>query len=281
MKKKLSPHGLFALTTLGMSLCSIISLTLSYVTAYDSAIGYFSTGAILPSVSTVLALLFTAGIVGDAILILRTHKEPLCLENPLWLRVVSALVGVGLFGVAIIDLLSSATLFTVLVGILAGVHFLLRALKPKLHLPLTLTGIAVIVRLTLSIGQLYFNWELPMNAPLKVYLQLGCVAAMFFLLRDMKATVCPSRSLVTLLSFGLGTLFTGAASLPTLIAFLRGDLGEADIRTVPFLLLLLWLYCLARMLTLLICPNAPHTDSESPTQEDTPTETEAPDSDPS
>ena len=276
MKKNFSPLGVFVLTTLIVSLCSVISMTLAYATAYGKAIGYFSTGAVMPVVAILLSLLFTAGIFGDAVLVNRTHKDPLCFGNPLWFRVVCVLIGAGFFGIALLDLRANATLLTtstlvpVLAGFFGGVHFLLRAIRPSSPLPMTLTGIAVIVRLALAIGQTYFNWEIPMNAPVKLYLQLGCVAAMFFLLRDMKTTVTPTRSLVTLLSLGLGTLFTGISSLPILIAYFRRDLGTLEIFPTPFLLLLLWIYCLFRMLTLFTSPKEEPTEATPSPEEEAP-----------
>ena len=270
MKNKISHQGLFALTALILTLCGVILLTLCYLSAYDVAIGYFSADSLLPLLGTLFALLFTLGITGGAILLYRKDGKELTLHDPLWFRTVSALVGIGFLAMALTDLKASASLLPVLVGAMAAIHFLIRALKPTLHLPLVLTGIFVIVRLALAIGQLYFNWEIPMNAPVKIYLQLGAVAGMVFLLREWKATVVPSHSLLTPIALGLGTLFTGLSSLPILIARQKGALGEIAISPVPFLLFLLWIYCLARMLTLFRAPEAtaeePVAESEGDTE---------------
>ena len=276
MKHTHTQRKLFALTTLALSLCGAVLLTLCYLTAYDSAIGYFKKDAILPILTTALALLFTAGILGDAILLHRKSDAPLAVADPLWHRVVSALVGVGFLAVTLVDMMAEAPLLTLLAGLLSGAHFLLRALKPKSYLPLTLTGIGVIARLTLAIGQLYFNGAITMNAPVKVYLQLGCVAGMCFLLRDVKATVNPIRSFLTPMALGLGTFLLTLASLPTLVAESLGRMDSLDVSPVPLLLLLLWLYALSRMLTLFVTPKSGEEESteEAPTEE-APTE-EAP-----
>ena len=267
MKNTMKLKGLFVLTTLILTLCGGILLSLCYLSAYDVAIGYFSADSLLPLLGTLLALLSTLGITGVAILLFRKSDAPLTLHDPLWFRAVSGLVGIGCLALALADLNASASLLTVGVGAVTGIHFLIRALMPNRHLPLVLTGIGVIVRLALGIGQLYFNWEIPMNAPVKIYLQLGCVAAMVFLLREWKATVTPPRSLMTLMALGLGTLFTGLSSLPILIAERKDALGGIAIAPVPSLLLLLWIYCLARMLTLTVAPKQAPITETVPSQE--------------
>ena len=60
MKHTHTQRKLFALTTLALSLCGAVLLTLCYLTAYDCAIGYFKKDAILPILTNAFALLFTA-----------------------------------------------------------------------------------------------------------------------------------------------------------------------------------------------------------------------------
>ena len=281
MNKKISPLRLFVIATLGMSLCSMIPIGLSYATAYDNHIGYFSTGTPLPTVALLLPLFFVFGAVGINLWLLRTQKDAFCLTDPLWFRIISAVVGIALLAVTVTDLLAAAPLLTVLVGAIGGIHFLLRAFKCP-SLSLTLTGIAVIARLAIAIGPIYFNWEIPMNAPVKILLQLGIVAAMYFLLQDLKISLSPSRSFITLFSIGLGSLLTGIASLPTLIAYFRGDLGEIDVLSTSLLLLFLWVYCTCRIPTLAVSPDvASPADADLPPEDESTTPSEDNTTDPS
>ncbi|MBQ9086433.1 MAG: hypothetical protein IJY47_04525 [Clostridia bacterium] len=261
---------IFSLSVLGMSLISILLCTLSFSLTYDDAIGYYPSDALLPKITAALLVLFALLIVGASFLF-RKKIPTLTCSDPVWIRSVSGVVFLGMSGIAVADIFSAASPLTILLGFGGAVYFLLRALGMLRPLPLILSGVCAVLRLTLFLAEVYFNGEVPMNAPLKVYLQLGCLAGMLFLVREMKTTFSPSDSPIAAVAIGLGVWLPGVASVPALISLFSGSFFETEVPHSVYLLLFLWLYAVLRLLSLPISSHPQKTESPSASiEEDVP-----------
>lgn len=263
MKKSYTTLRLFAWISIGMSLISALLIALCYFLAYDDAIGYFSVNSLFPTLSLLLVALFFCGLIGIVLSSRRFLTIPIPMESPFWLRLVSGVLALGFCGVALLDIRSSASLLAVLLGVGAAAHFLIRAAHKPSHPALSLTALCAVLRLALGLAQIYFDGEIAMNAPLKVLVQLGCVAGMLFLVRDTKGILSPAPFGLTAVALGAGALFTGIASLPSLL-WTQKDLILLDRHgSILLLLFLLWIFTLARLLSVALSP-LPVTEDQAP-----------------
>ena len=86
---------------------------------------------------------------------------------------------------------------------------------------------------------------------------------MLFLVRDTKGILSPAPFGLTAVALGAGALFTGIASLPSLL-WTQKDLILLDRHgSILLLLFLLWIFTLARLLSVALSP-LPVTEEQAP-----------------
>ena len=220
------------------ALLIVILRTVAFFTAFDPAIGYFSKGAlpIIIYISEGLALL-------DAFApLLLFKKEELSptreRATPLGLAAsaaVAALLAViacylPVRAISLINALDMVTAPSTLMflatalALPAAAYFLLPVLgKPQ---QATIFGYAVIPVAILLLSATYFDLHVQMNAPHKVSIHLALLAVMLFVLYEIRAAIGRGQPRALLSLSAVCFLFSTAAGLPNLIAFVAGKLSD-------------------------------------------------------
>ena len=227
---------IFLLAVLPLSAISIIFMSIACVSAYDPDVSnYFSRGNPLP----VLAIMFTcfavaAGIAGA---LLSKHRED-SFEKPLSPSFIPFPSAVGC-------LIGSILLFAAKVPI-AGILFLLTAgffvltVCPfaKRYASLILwAGFASVAATILLNATYYFDMTVEMNAPIKVLLQMGLLAAMLDCTVEMRVLIDRTDSFATPILTTFTVTLCGLSSIPALIVQIGGKLpGLVYFAAVPVLL---------------------------------------------
>jgi hypothetical protein len=67
-----------------------------------------------------------------------------------------------------------------------------------------------------------------MNTPQKLLFQLSCIAGMLFTVSELRVLISESRPALYLAAYSVALLFTGAYSVPSLIAGLAGAIQTPD-----------------------------------------------------
>ncbi len=160
--------------------------------------------------------------------------------------------------------------FVLVLSLVSAAYLLLNAGWGEApQMPVFLTGLGVLLFLLASLAFAYFDVTVQMNAPNKVLFQLACLAGMLFTTEELRIMVGAPRRGLYLFSLGSAILLLGVATVPTLIAILAGAMEAPSWTPCYTALLGIFLYAVARMLSLTFTEEAPSEDSREQTVEET------------
>ena len=249
-----------------LTILALIFRLLSRLLAYDEGIGYFESGALLPTVYRILTVLLTLHALSALILfrkqefpseILSEMAEPHVAE-----KVASMIASIAMLVSVVASLLiywvnpiveASPLQILGVVTAALSVFFFLFFWTPShrgksIHI---LLGYALLIHVLSILCASYFELFTPMNNPVKILLQLCAVGAVLFLLGDLRfflnsakpsyflasATASIGFSSISVLSGGFFTLpseeYTIVYHVYNLVLFAL--LIYATVRTVRFL----------------------------------------------
>ena len=221
---------------------------------FDSDIGYHTSGAVLPTLCTVLLILSIIALGAVSIVFFRKQSFQYHEKATPAVRLLGGVCALGFLSLACLDAMQGGSILAVLFGIGAAVYFLTVAINRANPLLQVLTGLCAILRVAMALAGSYFNIYVQMNAPDKLYFLLGCIGGMLFLVCELRATVSSARPILYRFSASCGILLTAIASLPSVLATfadrLKND-GELPARVVLFFLCL---YMTARLFEVTIQP---------------------------
>ena len=224
----------FSGIALALTLISVILRLVSLLCFFDSEIGYYTAGTILPLLSnltTAIAVLFF-GVVSLA----RFGNFPFVRKPAsLTLRMASVLVALAFVWLSVSDLLTKRAVFPFLLGLLAAAYFVLIAVKIESPSLRVVGCIGALARILVALGHFYFDVTIPMNAPDKVLFELACAISVLFLVCDLRASLAEPRPALFRFSTATATLLLAASALPSLLAVKKQIL--ADSYTESYLLL--------------------------------------------
>ncbi|MBE6547192.1 MAG: hypothetical protein E7668_07155 [Ruminococcaceae bacterium] len=257
---------LYVLIGLSLTVVSVILRCFNLFFFFDTEIGYYQKGAILPIVSAILLIAAVAFFAICAVLWFR--KAAIGYDTPpsVTVRIGASLAAIGfaaLIVTEIIDVALGGTLSIVnlLFGLLSVAYFVMLALNLGRDGLRILCGFCVILRLLLALGGSYFNVMVQMNAPDKLFFHLGCLGGMLFLVSEMRSLIASTRPALYFFSAGSASLFLGVASLPSILAYHSGRLTDDSVLGGYYMLLGLFLYTVIRLLSVAVNP-MPATRSE-------------------
>lgn len=248
-----------ALLAMGLRLCNLFFF-------FDSELGYYVPGAALPIVEWVCLGVSAALLLTGSILLFRKKVIGYPKRTPVAVRIGASLATLGFGAFFAADVIAYAVsretteggitsgLIPLLLGGAATAYFLLVALNVKTESIRLLTGFCVILRLITALSGSYFNFFVPMNAPDKLMFQLGILSALLFMVSEIRATVSAPRSVLYMFSAGGAMIFTGACSLPSIIASYKLILHQTDTVYCNFSLFGFFLYVILRFLCLCLAP---------------------------
>ena len=221
---------------------------------FDSDIGYHTSGAVLPTLCTVLLILSIIVLGAVSIVFFRKQSFQYRENATPAVRLLGGVCALGFLSLACLDAMQGGSILAVLFGIGATVYFLTVAINRANPLLQVLTGLCAILRVAMALAGSYFNIYVQMNAPDKLYFLLGCIGGMLFLVCELRATVSSARPILYRFSASCGILLTAIASLPSVLATFADRLendGELPARVVLFFLCL---YMTARLFEVTIQP---------------------------
>ena len=254
---------LLLIAVLPLAVVSAVFMILAF-SAYDPAVSnYFPNGSPLPILSVVSAFLaFAAGAVSA--LLSRKKSEPFAVPSVPSFALLPAAVGNLAGGVLLLT--AGKTLSGVL--FLFGVAFfaLLACPFAKRYAPyITWLGFAAIAAHISLVAAYYFDMTVEMNAPIKVLLQMGLLAAMLDCTVEIRLLMDRSHAVITPIIIAFAIVCCGLSSISLSVAFLGGKIPEKDYSAALPVLLGFTATAVCRLAALLQSPkeNLPATDIES------------------
>ena len=238
---------------------------------FDTDIGYHTAGAILPVISTWLLILSIVSLGAVSIVFFRKqsfrYREK---DNPA-VRLLGGVCALGFSCLAVFDALQAGSILAILSGLGATVYFLTVTFRYSHPLLRVLTGLCAILRVAMALATEYFNIEIQMNAPDKLFFLLGCIGAMLFLVCELRATVSVARPILYRFSAACCILLCAVASIPSILGTFADRLETGSALPPRFLLLFLCVYAAARLFEVTFRPVAEGSTEEgtSPEANDT------------
>lgn len=236
---------------------------------FDSDIGYHTSGAILPTLCSVLLILSIVSFAAVSIFLFRKQSFQYKEKATPSVRILGGLCAIAFLCLSCVDAMQSGSIFAILFGIGSAVYFLTVAINYSQPLLRVLTGLCAILRVAMALASSYFNIYVQMNAPEKLFFLLGCIGGMLFLVCELRATVSSARPILYRLSAACGILLSAVASIPSILGsfadLLESD-GELPARAVLFFLCL---YMVARLFEITIQPAVEKATEETESTEET------------
>lgn len=230
------------------ALCALLR-TLDLLLFFDSDIGYYERGSVLPVIFTVIATLSVIAIFALCVSVFR-KSAPDIEQYTVSSKCSAVFVALSFAVVFVNNILSpyswaefyhgssSGLLFFVITALyvlapaLACVYFVLYALgkiKPSFAFGF---GIFAIIYFVITLATSYFNVYVQMNAPEKLALHLCCVCAMLVMLSEIRVMCDCRKNAIYIFSVSVATISLIACSISTIIASFAGALNKG-IMTPP------------------------------------------------
>lgn len=247
--------GVFALTFI-----AILLRTLNLFFFYDIEIGYFSSGAALPVVMNVFAVIAIFGIAAASFFVSKETYAATGCEKNLLVKISSAICVLGfLFPIYIVvkNVLSipaltlpTHTLIFLVVFFIAAVYFAtnLTSRSYKYH---AILAISVILSAAYFLANSYFDLYVPMNAPNKVLLHLACISVMIFMSCEARCMINEAKKRFYVCALSLAVFLSGFSSIPAVITALSNKLSY-NYFVFDCVILTVFLYLSARLISLVI-----------------------------
>lgn len=234
-------HRAYCLTTAALSLIATVLRTLSVALFTDKASGYFKAGAALPVLTHVVMALAAVCLMLYPFLLLR-ERVALKRAKHTSASVIGALLCALLFFLNFVSAcLSGSTLpgpllaLTLVALLCATLYFLLLAPRFKVNAKtLTVLGSFAVAALACLVALTYFDVATPMNAPHKTELHLALLAAMLYLLYELRdvagipmprmLTACSALAFFLTVTVGFSNLFAYTLGIYESPLYLAEDL---------------------------------------------------------
>ena len=248
---------LYRLVALGLTALASLLGVLALFLDYDTHIGYYSNGAILPIALAVVCVASVVFFAVFAILRFRGLPSAYAKKPSLAVRITAFASAALALYLAITDLHSGASIFVLLLGLGTCLYFLLMATEkatPALSLAF---GFCTILRMVVEVVRSYTDLLIPMNSPEKIWLHLAAVAGIFFLISELRAIIAKPYTATYFFAAATATLLGTTSALILLLGNLTHRFyGTATRGSVIFALLFLAfsIYAGARFFAVVLCP---------------------------
>lgn len=241
-----------AAASLVLTFALIVTRIVNILFFYDSDIGYYKSGAVLP---TVMNLLFIVGLLFFAVLCFIINKKSddtadfSASARPKLLYLAAAL----LLAIEALGMItrSTSTPLDMLIGVCAIVSSAYFALRPfkKAASYIAILSFAPTVLCVLILARTYFDMTVPMNSPNKTLIHITCVACMLGFLAQTRAFADRKRKKTYFLFLFSALFFTGASSVPSIILYCSNNFDNSYIK-FDAILLALFIYLVANTVSL-------------------------------
>ena len=235
-KKLIYVYSLLAWT---LTLLALVFRVLARVYSYDVEVGYFESNALFPTLHYIcLALIATLS--GSALILFRHFSVPdtviASMQKTCVMEKIAAFVGaISMLIVSICTAIfywstgsltpSGFTVFGLLSAVLSVFFFLFffvpSAIGKNLHL---FSGFALVLHFVYVLISSYFELYTPMNNPVKLLIQLTAIAAVLYLLCDLRFYLGIARPIRFI---AVSTLFLGFSVVAVLSSGIFSVMTEA------------------------------------------------------
>ena len=245
--------------TIIFALLTVVCVALRFVavsTVYDADIGYYKTGAVVPTVLHVLCFVSFA-LAMSIIPLLPKKTLPEALPCGLGVRASAAIQLVFALGMAAYLIypaftggvkVSAVSIICVIAALFSTVYFALvmagKAVPEKKNS--ALFGYTVIVYVLMMLANSYFDFYTTMNSPNKLITQIALMSIMVALLFEMRAILGISLAR-GYAAFTLFAVFLSAvSSIPGVVLFLAGTFTKPMYFAVNFVIFGFFIYLAVR-----------------------------------
>lgn len=262
MSNKIQPNKMLRFWGMLSIFTAIICVFLRFISLsffYDSKIGYYVSGAIVPVIAQSLPMIFVAAMLIIWIIpsLRVTPNEAInCRRMCFWaifpavgftaytvfylITVYNTLISGISFGV--IDIV------TIITTVCSSAFFwLIFAGKTGTGLYVG-TGVALLVRLLLMLAEEYFDIQVQMNAPNKTVFQFAILCAMLLTVNELRVGQPITKPMFHLFSASIAVVFTTLSSIPSIVSYFAGNLPQNyNLLFYDVILLLFAVFAVARL----------------------------------
>ena len=255
---------LCSLVALALAALAIILRTSCLLWFYDAEIGYY-TKDILPEVFEVLSVVAPVLFLGVFFMIKRGDKTSDGKEDNLAIRISSALalVAFSLFFVfSIISFVFSTISTSLLTGnvildiilelsvLVSIVYFAMNLFASSANRVIqTALGFGIVIWSVCVLAITYFDIYIQLNSPEKIILHLALVSNMAFFVGEFRCFVGGVRSKIYLFSAFCSVFFSGACSIPYIVAYICGIVNGEEYLLYNVVLFALFVYSATRLIS--------------------------------
>lgn len=255
--------GVFALTFIG-----IVLRILSLLFFFDSYIGYFSVGALLPILTNIFFFVATVLIL---VLSMLLPKDMPCVsgcETGISIKISSALCAIVSLVIAPIHFITwignSSFIWTCLISILllvAAGYFALNLINQKVEFK-PFGALLLVLLFVCYLAMSYFDVFVQMNSPNKIMMHMSCLSLMLFFMSEARCVAGAMKKKLYIFSTSVAIFFVGVEAIPSIIAILSGKITTPEYLSYDILLCPILLYLIMRAALMMRSP------SEEATPED-------------
>ncbi len=238
---------IFMLTLISSATISCILRTISMLFFYDSNIGYFSSGAVLPVISTLFLIISVCSLIPLSYFAFKNGEKTVVEPTATPTMIVAAILPSLSFALlAVSDIISNGGVAAILLDVIASAFFATSISKINKYLKVGF-GFFVIVRLALLIYKTHFNWTIPSNAPDKILFLIACGVAVLFISQELKCFSLSSKPALYLFSASATVIIAITSSISTLVASYAGIIkGTGGLNAESYIILTVAIYAAIR-----------------------------------
>ena len=253
------------ISTLSVAAVTVILRLIGISFFYDSNIGYYDSGAIIPFIAQFLPLAFLV-ILAIVLIVPSLRPTPNDASNCRPLNIFAIFPAAGFtaytvsYLIAMYESMKSGFVLGTLdiVSIIATVCsalFFWIIFAGKTGSPLYVaTGTALIVRLVFMLAQCYFDTQVQMNTPNKTVFQFAVLASMLLIVNELRIDQTIRRPLFHIFSVSAAVIFTTLSSIPSLIGYFMGNMpSNYNIVFYDMTLLFFSVFAVARICQMCFC----------------------------
>ena len=205
----------------------ILSLTLriiNFFAFYDSNIGYYSFGAVMPTVSNWILGLSVLSLLVFALVKFRSAQLGQFETASKLHYTATAIASLSAVALAAGDLSKAITagnrifVLSFTLSIMTALYFAVMASDLSNRLK-ALTGILAMIRITILIITCFTDFSVAVNTPDRVIYALAAASALLFVASELKLVASNPRSWLYIFSAASTVVIGGVASIPSIIAY--------------------------------------------------------------
>ena len=246
-----------SLAALAVAALAIILRTACLLWFYDKEIGYY-TRDILPAAFEVLCVLAILLFAGVFFLVKPSDKTSDGKEDTPAIKI-SSVLAMFAFSAFFVSLIISTSLLTgnaaldlvlKLSSLVSIVYFAMNLFVSHVNRTLqTALGFAIIIWEVCVLAITYFDIYVQLNSPEKVILHLALVSGMAFFTSEFRCFVSSVKSKIYLFSAFCSVFFSGACSVPFIIAYVSGAINGGTHLFYNTVMLAVFVYSATRLVS--------------------------------